>query len=314
MKVVVGYVFGGPELDALRARFPAVRVVVAPEPERLAAELEDADAVVCGRLEPADTARARRLRLVQSISAGAEGIDRAAIPDGAVLCAVAGHERTVAEWALMALLAVPRQVARLDRDLRAGRWNRHGADFLDVGEPELEGRTVAVLGAGLIGREVERLVAAVGARAVLVSRTARPGVAGLDRLLDVLRDADRLVVAIAHSQVTDGIVGASELAALGREGVLVNVARGAVCDEQALYEALRERRLLGAGLDVWWRYPQGEGELAAPSAYPFGELDNVLLAPHVSGRSRRASRRRWEFVGDQLERLAAGAPLQRVIG
>jgi phosphoglycerate dehydrogenase-like enzyme len=313
VKVVVGYVFGGPELDALRARLPDARIVVATEPERLAWELEDADALVCGRLAPEDTARARRLRLVQSINAGADFIDRAAVPPGAVLCAVAGHERTVAEWAVMALLAVPRRVVRLDRDLRAGRWNRHGADYLDLGEPELEGRTVAVLGAGLIGREVERLVTALGARAVLVSRTPRDGVRGLDALEATLREADRLVVAIALSPVTKGLVGRRELDALGADGVLVNVARGAICDERELYEALRDGRLLGAGLDVWWRYPSGEGELAEPSEYPFAELENVLLSPHASARSRRASRRRWEFVGDQLQRLARGEPLQRVI-
>ena len=297
----------------LEQRLPDAAVVVVADGGSLAAELEHADAVVCHRLSAADTARAGRLRLVQAVSAGADGIEREAVPAGAVLCNTPGAARAVAEWVVMAILLLPREVLRFDRDLRGGRWHRFGDDRLDLGEPELEGKTVAIVGYGDIGREVERLVRALGARPVPVTRRARDGARPLHQLGAALAEADFAVVAIALRPETTGLIGARELAALGPRGYLVNIARGAVVDEDALYEALRERRIAGAALDVWYRYPSAPGEVVQPSSHPFGELDNVLMTPHVSARSRRTTERRWSFIGEQLERLARGDPLRNVV-
>jgi phosphoglycerate dehydrogenase-like enzyme len=248
---------------------------------------------------------------VQSLSAGAEGVDPASLPSGAALCNVRGHERTMAEWVLMALLALPRQVVALDRDLREGVWHRHGGDHLDLGEPELEGKTVALAGYGQIGRAVEELVRPLGARTLAATRTPRDGVRPLSELADVFGEADFAVVSLPGQAGT--VVGERELDALGPNGYLVNVGRGKVVDEDALYAALRERRIAGAAIDVWYRYPGEEGEIVEPSKYPFQELDNVLMSPHASGRSRVAWERRWEFVAEQLGRLERGEPLENVL-
>ncbi|MDQ3823974.1 MAG: hypothetical protein M3321_12125, partial [Actinomycetota bacterium] len=179
------------------ARVLAARdVAFAGEPDRLADELVEADAVVCDRLTRADTARARRLRLVQSVSAGADGIDRDAVPEGAVLCNTPGAGRTIAEWVVMAMLMLPREVLRFDRELRRGVWQRFDDERIDLGEPELEGKTVAVVGYGEIGREVAGLAGALGARPTVLTRRPRDGARGLDELEDTLRDADFAVVAI----------------------------------------------------------------------------------------------------------------------
>jgi phosphoglycerate dehydrogenase-like enzyme len=86
-----------------------------------------------------------------------------------------------------------------------------------------------------------------------------------------------------------------------------------VVDEDALYAALHDGTIAGAALDVWYRYPRARGEVVEPAHHPFNELDNVLMTPHVSGRSRRTTERRWQFIGDQLERLARDEPLQNVL-
>ena len=307
MRVVLTHVYHESDLDELRERMPHVDLVVKPEP--LAEALVDADAVVCHTLTAEEAAAGRRLRLVQAMSAGADRIAREALRSDAVLCVVGGHERTIAEWVLMSMLALPRQVLRLDRDLREGVWHRHGDERLDLGEPELEGRTVAVVGWGQIGREVGRLAEAVGAQALPVSR----GLGNLGDLREALATADYCVVAVALRPETAGLIGARELAALGPEGYLVNVARGAVVDEAELYRALSEGTIAGAALDVWWDYPGEPGEVVFPSKHPFHQLDNVLMAPHVSGRSRRATRRRWEFILAQLARLDRGEPLRNVV-
>lgn len=307
MKIVLTHVYRDADLDDLRGRLPDAEVV--PRPDSLAEALVDADAVVCHRLTREDTSGATRLRLVQSMSAGADGIDRAAVPDGATLCVVAGHERTIAEWVLMAMLALPRQVVRLDRDLRRGVWHRHGDERLNLGEPELEGKTVAVIGWGQIGREAGRLAEALGARVVPVSRS----LGNLGAVAEVLETADFAVVAVMLTPETERLIGRRELDALGPDGYLVNVARGAIVDEDALFESLRDRRIAGAALDVWWSYPAEPGEVVLPSRHPFQDLDNVLMAPHVSGRSKATTRRRWEFIAAQLERLARGEPLRNVV-
>ena len=263
MKVVLTHVYRDEDLADLRSRLPGIEVVV--RPESLADALVDADAVACHALSVPDTARATRLRLVQSLSAGADAIDPAAVPPGAVLCIIGGHELVIAEWVLMAMLALPRRVVHLDRELREGRWYRFGDERLDLGEPELAGKTVAVVGWGQIGREVGRLAEALGARVVPVSRS----LGNLGDLASLLEGANFAVVAVALRPETTGLLGERELRALGPGGYLVNVARGAVVDETALYEALRDRRLAGAALDVWWRYPKGPGEVVLPSEHPF---------------------------------------------
>jgi phosphoglycerate dehydrogenase-like enzyme len=291
---------------------PADAVVV-EDGTSLADELADADAVVCHRLSKPDTARATRLRLVQAVSAGADGIEREAVPAGAVLCNTPGAGRAIAEWVVMAMLMLPRELLAFDRDLRRGVWHRFGDERLDLGEPELEGKTVAIVGYGDIGREVEALAGALGALPVAVTRRPREGARGLEDLRDVLASADFAVVAVPLRPETEGLIGAAELAALGPAGYLVNVARGAVVDEDALYAALRDRTIAGAALDVWYRYPRAPGEVVEPSRHPFHELENVLMTPHVSGRSRRTTERRRRFIAEQLRRLARGEPLQNVV-
>ena len=310
VKVVLTPEFDDEDAERLRTLAPQVTVRLATE-ESLAGELAEADAVLCYRLRPEDLAQAAQLRLVQALSAGADGVDPTAVPDGAVLCNVRGHERTMAEWVLMALLALPRKVVLLDRDLREGLWHRQGGDHLDLGDPELEGKTVALVGYGQIGRAVEALVTPLGARTLAVTRRPRDGARPLAELADCLRNADFAVISLPGQAGT--LVGARELDALGPSGYLVNVGRGSVVDEDALYTALCEGHISGAAIDVWYSYPREEGEVVQPSRHPFHELDNVLMSPHASGRSSLAWRRRWEFVGEQIRRLERGEELENVL-
>lgn len=282
--------------------------------ESLRRELADADALLCNRLEPGDTDGAARLRLVQALSAGADRVDPAALPPGCTLCNLFGHEQAMAEWVLMAMLALSRRLLMYDRRLREGDW----APDLPW-ELELSGRVVAAIGYGHIGRRVAELARALGMEVVAATRSPSPEradglrrLAGLDGLGGVLEEADFAVVAVPSTPGTRGLVGAAELARLGRDGFLVNVARGDVVEERALYEALRDGTIAGAAIDVWYRYPRG-GARTLPSEYPIHELDNVLIAPHVSGRTTGTQERRAAFLTEQLRRLADGRPLENVL-
>jgi phosphoglycerate dehydrogenase-like enzyme len=235
-----------------------------------------------------------------------------------VLCNVRGHEQTIAEWVLMAALAVRRRLVVLDRELRRGVWRRGWHQPLV--DTELAEQTLGAVGFGAIGVRVVELAQCLGMRTLAVTRSPSDERAagverlgGLDELRWLFREADVVVVCIPLRPETNGLIGRPELDALGPEGVLVNVARGPVVQERALYEALREGRLGGAALDVWYRYPNDRDEQVRPAAQPFWELPNVVMTPHVSGSSATARRRRWEFVAAQLRRLAAGEPLENVV-
>jgi phosphoglycerate dehydrogenase-like enzyme len=282
--------------------------------EALRRELADADALLCNRLEPSDTESANGLRLVQALSAGADRVDPEAVPPGCMLCNLFGHEQAIAEWALMAMLALSRRLLTYDRRLREGDW----ASSLPW-EIELAGRVVGTIGYGHIGRRVAEVARAVGMDVVAATRSPSDERAqglrcllSLDDLGALLAEADFAVVAVPSTDGTRGLVGARELERLGPAGFLLNVARGDVVDERALYEALRDGTIAGAALDVWYRYPRG-GAPTHPSALPFHELENVLMTPHVSGRTTGTQARRAAFLAEQLRRLADGRPLENVL-
>jgi phosphoglycerate dehydrogenase-like enzyme len=314
-------VLAGGEVDELAAllveRVPGTEIVRVRGQDSLAEALTEADAVVCNRLGRADTHTARKLRLVQATSAGADRIDRAALPPGCVLCNAYEHEDAIAEWVMMAVLALTHHLLRYDRALRQNDWSR-GLPL----ERELRGRTIGTLGFGHIGRRVVELGRAFGmdAVAVTLSPTLERARAGGLRWLGSLEDVDRLffeadvaVVCIPLTEQTRDMVGLRQLELLGPDGYVANIARGGVVQERPLYEALRDGRIAGAALDVWWNYPETRHARAAPSACPFHELDNVVMTPHVSGRSEGTRRGRAAFVVEQLVRLAEGRPLENVV-
>jgi phosphoglycerate dehydrogenase-like enzyme len=315
LRVVLAVADNDDIAPSLLERVPGMEIVSVRSSDALPDALEEADALVCNRLDRSDTRSASRLRLVQATSAGADRVDRAALPPGCVLCNAYEHEDAIAEWVLMAVLALTRHLLAYDRGLRAGDWSRD----LPL-ERELRGRTIGTLGYGHIGRRVVELARAFGMEAVAVTRSPAPEranglrwLAPLEELDRLFEEADAVVICVPLAPETTGIVGPTQLDLLGPEGYLANIARGAIVQEQALYEALRDRRIAGAALDVWWAYPETRHAPAQPSAYPFHELDNVVMTPHVSGRAEGTRAGRSAFVVNQLVRLAEGRPLENVV-
>jgi phosphoglycerate dehydrogenase-like enzyme len=146
------------------------------------------------------------------------------------------------------------------------------------------------------------------------SDAASPGdgiadeVQAVARLGALLPEADALVVCVPLVPDTDGLLGADELARLPAHAVLVNVSRGPIIDEQALFEALQDGRLGAAGLDVWWRYPEDEPSRTAtpPSRFPFHDLDNVVLSPHRGGSTTETANLRMQHLARLLHAAARG--------
>ncbi|MBI3471113.1 MAG: hydroxyacid dehydrogenase [Candidatus Solibacter usitatus] len=266
-------------------------------------DLAEAQVLIGSPVTAEMIASAPKLRLIHSSGAGCETIAEA---PGVPLCNVFHHERSMAEYIVMTMLALDRDLFRQDRNLRAGNWESSCV----TGPPrasELAGRTLALVGYGHIGREAARLASAFDMRiASLRSGHARPEI---EALLDA---ADFLVVACPLSAGTRGLIGAAELARLKPSASLINVARAEIVEEEALYLALRDRRIRSAAIDVWYQYPR-KGAVRLPSRYPFHELDNVILTPHSSGWTERVVALRFRDIAANIDRMAAGEPLENCV-
>jgi phosphoglycerate dehydrogenase-like enzyme len=205
-----------------------------------------------------------------------------------------------------------------DARFKAGSW----AESPLQGAPtrrELAGQTVGCLGYGHIGRAVAARARAFGMRVMAVTASGRSGEpapdwtgapAELDRLLEA---ADFVLIACPLSEATRGMIGAPQLARMKPDAVLINVARGAIVDEPALFEALREHRIGGAVLDTWYRYPSAEAPAVRPANLPFHELANVLMTPHCSGWTDGLMARRFALIAENIERLQGGRPLRNQV-
>ena len=293
--------------------------IVAAAPGERAAALRDADACISMAWPTGDSdGTAPRLRLVQLPGAGLDMIDGAKVPGQAAVCNVFELEIGIAEYVLAVMLEHEIGIARLERRFRAGDWT----DSLYVGagvHGELLGRTLGIVGYGRIGRETAKRATAFGMRTLAANRT--PGktdewvdtVVGMDRLDEVLAAADYLLVACPLDETTRGLIDGAALARMPAHAVVINVARGPVIDEDALFDALKERRIGGAVIDTWYTYPSGGNPYVFPSRHPFQALDNVMMTPHVSGWSRGLLPRRFRVIAQNLNRLARGEPLLNLV-
>ncbi|MBT2248315.1 hydroxyacid dehydrogenase [Arthrobacter sp. BHU FT2] len=289
-------------------------------PERRAAALARADVVVCSALPPHEAETAANARLVHVTGAGYDKISFPHLAPGVVVANTFHHARPIAEHVLMLTLMLSRNVVRADRELRKGTWRTIATDSTVPFHPVLGDLVMGVVGLGSIGAEVARVAAAMGMTVRAIRRNPAaplPGGVSLDwvggaaDLHQLLAGSDVVVVTVPLDGETRGLIGTAELAAMKPSAFLVNVARGAVVDQAALYTALQQRTIAGAGLDVWWGVP-ADG-VVPPAEWPFAELDNAVLTPHHSGHARQTFERRARDIAANISRLSRGRELHNII-
>jgi phosphoglycerate dehydrogenase-like enzyme len=305
--------------EELLARFLTTGWTVRPAQgaEALARELADADAVVAMSWG-ADAPPAPKLRLLQLPGAGLDAIDLAAVPKQAALCNVYEHEIGMAEHCVLVILEWLIGLRGQDRRIRQGDWSDGPAGGGGT-HGELFGKTVGIVGYGRIGRETAKRLKPFGVRILACTRSPEKRdaqvdeIAGMERLPWLLGEADFVILACPLDETTRGLIDARAFAAMKPGALLINVARGAIVDEDALYDACKAGRIGGAAIDVWQRYPKARGETLLPSRHPLHELENVILTPHTSGWSAGLHERRWRVIAQNLDRLARGEPLLNLV-
>jgi D-3-phosphoglycerate dehydrogenase len=212
-------------------------------------------------------------------------------------------DRTIAEHAFALLIAAARRIVRMDREIRRGAW----APLEGI---ELAGKTLGVVGAGGIGREMVRIAHGFGMEVIAWSRSGvPPGLPCRAVALDeLLRAADAVSLHLALTDETRGLIDGRRLALLRPHAILVNTARGALIDEAALVAALEAGRLAHAALDVFENEP-------LPRGHPLRRLESVTLTPHAAYKTPEATRRLlergFELLRQDLATLAAGNALPR---
>jgi len=313
------------DLERIRAAAPGARIVTLSREGLTDEPVEDVEVLLRGWLS-SDAfdrllARAPRLAWVHSASAGVErALTPAARSRGLVITNARGvFSRPIAEYVLMMILAVSRRLPGLLELQRERTWQPlEGIELRDV--------TVGIVGLGSIGRAVGALATAFGCRVVAVRRRPEEGsrpsatddesrsfgevmldrVGGPELLPELLAESDFVVLAAPLTPETQNMIDADALAAMKPSAWLINVARGALVDDRALLNALRDGRIGGAVLDTFRDEP-------LPPTSPFYDLSNVIVTPHTSWSSGRVLDRSVELFCDNLRRYARGEALLNVV-
>jgi phosphoglycerate dehydrogenase-like enzyme len=239
-----------------------------------------------------------RLQVIQTQTAGVDTFVGIA-PAGLTLCDARGvHGSSTSEWALAAILSVLREFPRFERAQQDRRWDYGITD-------ELAAKRVLIVGAGDVGQQLAKRIIACDAEPVLVARTARDGVRGIDELPSLLGTADVVVLIVPKTSETVGMVDAGFLARMPDGALLVNAARGPVVQTDALLAELQAGRLRAA-IDVVDPEP-------LPSSHPLWTAPNLLMTPHVAGSVLGFSDRFVALLAAQFARFLAGQPLANVV-
>jgi phosphoglycerate dehydrogenase-like enzyme len=254
-------------------------------------------------------------RLLHVPGAGLDGIDLDALHPSTAVANVYEHEGPIAEFVLARLLEWEIRAGEMQSRFTPRTW----PDLYRGRTPhgEIRGRTLGIVGYGRIGRAIAARASGFETRILAADDVAGPdGVAQVlptDQLDKVLAEADYLVLACPLTPATTGLIDRAALARMRAHAVLVNVARGPVVDQAALYEALRDGVIGGAVLDVWYAYPRSADDHPAPASHPFWELPNAWCTPHSCAWTRELPARRYRVVAENVDRLASGQPLTNLV-
>lgn len=282
---------------------------------RRAEALGSADVVLAwmlaAELRPEELGQLGSGALIQLMSAGVDRVPFDQIPGGVAVASNAGaYAEPMAEHVLALALALAKRLPQEHAALARGVFDQQTPTGL------IRGSLVGILGFGGIGQASARLFRALGAHVYAINRSGRTDAAvekiGTMEDLDVLLlDADIAVVALPLTRATDGLIGRRELSLMKSDAILVNVARAAIIDEDALYEHLERNPSFSVGIDTWWQEPRGQGAFA--TRRPFLNLPNVIGSPHNSAMVEGALTEAAARAAENVARHLRGEPVRNLV-
>ena len=258
--------------------------------------------------------KASNLQMIQTFGAGIDRVDLDAVRDrgDVIVCNNHVNSAEVAESAISLLLAVAKNLIPSDRELRVGNWiHRWGGPVPNL---EIRRKNVLIIGLGHIGADIAKRLKSFD---VTITAATRSGSSIHDNLVDQIvrideiephvKDADFVILSLPLTDESEGLVNREFLSWMKSASILVNITRAQIIDEHALCDALNEKRIYGAGIDVWWRYPsEWRGTAIPPADVPFHELDNIVISPHRAAYSEPVQRELFLFAAKNILRFIHG--------
>ncbi|HWR35158.1 MAG TPA: D-2-hydroxyacid dehydrogenase [Clostridia bacterium] len=298
----------------LRQDFSNLEVVHLKNYDEIDREIVDAEVAVLWSLRPEQLRAAKRLRWIHSPAAAVHAlmIPEVIASDIVVTNASEVHGHVVAEHAVAMVFALSKRLHRTMHYQHARTWGQNQLWDERPRPRELRGATLGVIGLGAIGREVARMANAIGMNTLAVREHPERGsapalqVVGFESIDEVLGRSDFVVLAAPLTPKTRACINADRLRAMRPEAYFVNVSRGALVDEPALIDALRNSRIAGAALDVFANEPlSGDSELWS--------LPNLIITPHSAAATENLWERHYQLLAENLRRYKSGEPLLGVV-
>jgi phosphoglycerate dehydrogenase-like enzyme len=312
MKTLLLAEWAAPFYPRLRRKYPRESLVEAYSAADILREVPDAEAVF-GYLTREQFAAARRLKWVQTLDAGTEGVFNR-IPEVAGTTVIITNARgagapQIGEHTLALILHFARGIHEFSRLQRERRWDQdYGLSIVQM----VWGKTAGIIGFGKSGREIGWRCKAMGMSVIAVDKRPVDGdpvveqVWSLDRLPDLLAMSDYVVVTVPYTPQNENMIGAKELSLMKKTARLIVTSRGRIVEHDALVTALKEGRIAGAGLDTVVREP-------LPADSELWELSNVIITPHIAGNSPELDERTFAIFEENFSRYLSGQPLLNVV-
>lgn len=280
---------------------------------------DEIEVIIGGFIDKESIINSKNLKLIQVPYAGVDPIPFDAVKEKGVIVSNA-HENalTVAEHGFALLLALSKNIVIHDKDLRKGIWHGWMAN-----EPNFEiyDKILGIIGLGAIGTEMAKRAKAFGMKVIGTKRDLSKGIEKLKSIVDEIYPMEKLdevikkslfiFVSVPLTKDTENLISEKELS-LMKDKYLINISRGKVINEEALYNALKNKILKGAAIDVWYVYPK-QGENTFPSKYPFHELDNIIMTPHSAGFTIESIQRNWFFTFKNILKFAKGETIENIV-
>lgn len=302
MKILIGANLEQDLLDELKTAHPDAEIAFADNAEEMEAQLPGAEIVLARRFTDELLAKADSLKFLQIPYAGVNTLPLQAMDERGIQCANARiHGETISELVMGMMLSLARSFCAIRENQKKHEWIR-------VDQHMLLDHNLVIIGTGTIGLEIAKRAKAFGMRTIGFSRSGRAD-AYLDEsyvtgeLLKHVGRADYVVVACPLTEETLKLVDAKVFAAMKPSSYILNIGRGPIIDEQAMIEALQQKRIAGAGLDVFEIEP-------LPAESPLWDMPNVLCFPHLAGNHEGSERRAGRIFVDNVANYRAGKPLR----
>jgi phosphoglycerate dehydrogenase-like enzyme len=217
---------------------------------------------------------------------------------------------STAEMAIGLLIAVAKQIVPCDQGLRQGNWLPR---YQKKNSILLAGKNALVLGYGEIGKKIKLALEGLGVNVRIIKRSIKDAdksdyIYTIDKFHDLLPTTEILILALPLTDQTEDLINDKELGLLPKSAILVNISRGKIVNQQALFNALKNKKIYGAGIDVWYNYPADEPSRTStfPGDFPFHELENIVLSPHRAGHVQETEKLRFTQLGELLNAIHQG--------